>query len=218
MTGPGPGIPFVLAAPSGTGKTTVCREALRRDPRLVLSISHTTRAPRPGEHDGVEYHFVDDAEFQRMVGAGEFLEHAEYSRHCYGTSWAAILRPLERGLDVLLEIETEGARQVRDRRPDAHLVFLLPPSLPELERRLRGRGTDDPQEIARRLEIARREFGAAAFFDSFVINERVAEAAADVLEIVAAARAGALDRLGDRFRLPRARARLDAILAGWLPS
>ena len=212
------GIPFVLAAPSGTGKTTVCREVLRRDEGLVLSVSHTTRAPRAGERDGVEYHFVDDAEFRRMVTAGEFLEHAEYSRHRYGTSWAAILRPLEQGLDVLLEIETEGARQVRARRADAHLIFLLPPSCAELERRLRGRGTDDPQEIARRLEIARREFAAAPVFDSFVVNERVEVAAGDVLEIVAAVRAGAPDRLGDRFRLGPARARLEPALAAWLPS
>jgi guanylate kinase len=212
------GAPFVLAAPSGTGKTTVCRAVLRRDPGIVLSVSHTTRPARAGEREGVEYHFVGDDAFRRMVAAGEFLEHAEYSRHLYGTSWAAIQRPLEQGLDVLLEIETEGARQVRERRPDAHLIFLLPPSLAELERRLRGRGTDGEAEIARRLEIARREFQAAPLFDSFVVNESIDAAADEVLAIVEAVRAGRSDRLAERFALARVRARLDPALAAWLPA
>jgi guanylate kinase len=210
------GIPFVLAAPSGTGKSTVCREVLRRGEGIVLSVSHTTRPPRPGERDGVEYRFVSDAAFRRMIEAGEFLEHAEYSRHRYGTAWAAIREPLAHGLDVLLEIETEGARQVRARCPDAHLIFLLPPSQAELERRLRARGTDAADEIVRRLAIARREFQAAPLFDTFVVNERLEQAAADVLTIVSAVRAGQPDRLDARFRQPAVRARLDPELAAWL--
>ena len=155
---------FVLSAPSGAGKTTVCKGVIARDRNVLLSVSHTTRAPRPGERDGVEYRFVSATEFQKLVGEGAFLEHAEYSGNLYGTSWAAIEEPLARGRDVLLEIETEGARQVRERRPDAIAIFLLPPSLSALEARLRGRGTEDRAEVDRRLAIARREFAAARGF------------------------------------------------------
>ena len=132
------GIPFVLAAPSGTGKTTLCQAALARDSRLDFSISHTTRAARKGEQDGRDYHFVSPAEFRRLVGEGAFVEHAEYNAENYGTSHEALRVPLvERGHDVLLEIEVQGAAQVRERRPDARFIFLLPPSMDELERRLR---------------------------------------------------------------------------------
>jgi guanylate kinase len=209
------GVPFVLSAPSGAGKTTVCRGVIARDPGIVVSISHTTRAPRPGERDGVEYHFVSADEFRKLVADGAFLEHAEYSGNLYGTSWAAIDAPLERGDDVLLEIETEGARQVHERRSDAHLIFLLPPSLAELEARLRGRKTETDEEIDRRLAIARREFAAATLFESFVVNDDAARAVEDVLVIVAAVRRGAeIDR---RFSLDGLRATLDPALAAWLP-
>ena len=212
------GVPFVLSAPSGAGKTTVCKGVIARDAGIVVSVSHTTRAPRPGERPGVEYHFVSSAEFRKLVAAGAFLEHAEYSGNLYGTSWAAIDAPLARGQDVLLEIETEGARQVRERRPDAHLIFLLPPSLAGLESRLRGRGTEKSEEIDRRLAIARREFATANLFDSFVVNEDAERAVGDVLSIVAAVRAGSLAKLGDRFSLARLRTTLDPALAAWLPS
>jgi guanylate kinase len=209
------GVPFVLSAPSGAGKTTVCRGVIARDPGIVVSISHTTRAPRPGERDGVEYHFVSADEFRKLVADGAFLEHAEYSGNLYGTSWAAIYAPLERGDDVLLEIETEGARQVHERRSDAHLIFLLPPSLAELEARLRGRKTETDEEIDRRLAIARREFAAATLFESFVVNDDAARAVEDVLVIVAAVRRGAeTDR---RFSLDGLLATLDPALAAWLP-
>jgi guanylate kinase len=211
------GLLFVIAAPSGTGKTTVCRAVVDRDPRIAFSVSHTTRARRAGERDGVDYHFVDAAEFERMVVAGEFLEHARYSGNLYGTSWAAIDEPLARGSDALLEIETEGARQVRERRGDARLIFLLPPSLPELEARLCGRGTDDAPEVARRLEIARREFAAAPLFEAFVVNERLEQAVGDVLELIGRFREGERGALPDRFRLSAARIRLDPALAAWLP-
>jgi len=111
----------------------VCRGVIERDPAVAFSVSHTTRAPRDGEVAGLDYHFVSADEFRRLVAKGAFLEHAEYSGNLYGTSWMAIESPLERGRDVLLEIETEGARQVRERQPDAHLIFLLPPSLALLE-------------------------------------------------------------------------------------
>ena len=212
------GRPFVIAAPSGTGKTTVCRQVVERDPGIAFSVSHTTRPRRSSERDGIDYHFVSEPEFLRMVEAGEFLEHARYSGHLYGTSRAAIEKPLAQGRDVLLEIETEGARQVRERRPDAVLVFLLPPSLGELEQRLRGRNTDDPAEVARRLEIARREFGAASLFDAFVVNDRVEVAVADVLAVVVAAREGGRPFDAPRFGLANARARLDPALRAWLPS
>jgi guanylate kinase len=212
------GLPFVIAAPSGTGKTTVCRGVVARDRGIVFSVSHTTRPPRSGERDGVDYHFVSEEAFERMVEAGEFLEHARYSGNRYGTSWAAIEQPLARGIDVLLEIETQGAAQVRQRRADAHLIFLLPPSLVELEARLRGRRTDSAEQIRVRLETARREFLAAPLFEAFVVNERVESTVEEVLAIVAAARLGRRSEIAERFGLARARARLDPALLAWLPS
>ncbi|MCU0670060.1 MAG: guanylate kinase [Myxococcota bacterium] len=207
---------FVLSAPSGAGKTTVCKGVIARDPNVVLSVSHTTRAPRPGERDGVEYRFVSASEFQKLVGEGAFLEHAEYSGNLYGTSWAAIEEPLAGGRDVLLEIETEGARQVRERRGDAIAIFLLPPSLAALEARLRGRGTEDRAEVDRRLAIARREFAAARGFSYFVVNDAAERAIDDVLSLLAAARDGRLGEVGKRFRLARVREILDPALAAWL--
>jgi guanylate kinase len=184
------GFPLVVAAPSGAGKTTVCRALVARDPGLVFSVSHTTRPRRAGEHDGSDYHFVSRAEFERLVGEGAFLEHAEYSGQIYGTSWAAIRAPLARGLDVLLEIEVEGARQVRERLPDARLLFLLPPSLAELERRLRARGTDPPAEVQRRLEIARREMRELDRFDYAVVNDDLERAVGVLEEVLRAERSG----------------------------
>jgi guanylate kinase len=212
------GIPFVVSAPSGTGKTTICRAVVALDPGVVFSISHTTRRPRAGEQSGVDYQFVDEAEFAALVAKGAFLEHAHYSGHRYGTSWAAIEAPLARGLDVLLEIETEGARQVRERRDDACLVFLLPPSRAELERRLRGRGTDGEEEVARRLAIARDEFQAAPLFDAFVVNDAVENAIAELQAVVAAARSGGRAALPGRAGLDALRARLAPDLAAWLPA
>jgi len=210
------GVIFVLSAPSGAGKTTVCKGVVAADPCVVLSVSHTTREPRPGEVDGVQYHFVRPEEFRRLVAKGAFLEHAEYSGHLYGTSWTSIETPLERGLDVLLEIETEGARQVRDRRPDAQLVFLLPPSLAALEARLRGRGTEANDEIDRRLAIARREFAAASLFRWFVVNESAERAVDDVRAIIEAVRRGTETAAAERFGRARLRATLDPALVAWL--
>ena len=197
------GIPFVLAAPSGTGKTTVCQAALARDSELDFSISHTTRPVRKGEQDGQDYHFVSPAEFRRLVEEGAFVEHAEYNAENYGTSHEALRVPLaEKGHDVLLEIEVQGAAQVRERRPDARFIFLLPPSMDELERRLRNRGTDGPEAIDRRLAMADRELEAIRFFDYAVVNEVLDEAVSAVLEIIQAERgaeAAALTRVRERY-------------------
>jgi guanylate kinase len=193
------GFPIVVAAPSGTGKTTVCRELVHRDPLLVFSVSHTTRPRRAGEEDGRDYHFVTQQQFRRMRDAGEFLEWAVYNDHLYGTSFAAIDAPLATGRDVVLEIEVQGARQVRKRRPDARLVFLLPPSVAALEARLRGRGTDSAHEIARRLEVARGELAAAEEFDYGVVNDDLERCVREVQEIVAAERRGDCAALRSRL-------------------
>ena len=193
------GIPFVVSAPSGTGKTTVCRAIVERDPRIEFSISHTTRPRRPSEVDGVHYHFVGSEEFAELIAADAFVEHAEYAGNQYGTSWAAIDEPLRAGRDLLLEVEVQGARQLRARRDDARLVFLLPPSWTELESRLRGRGTDSEEAIAKRLETAHIELAAVHQFDYAVVNEEVDRTIEAVLSIVQAERDGATDRVAARF-------------------
>ncbi|UCE86531.1 MAG: guanylate kinase [Deltaproteobacteria bacterium] len=203
------GIVFVVSAPSGTGKTTVCRSVIARDPGIRFSISHTTRAPRPGERDGVDYFFVDAATFRSLVGEGAFVEYAEYGGNLYGTSWKAAIDPLAQGTDVLLEIDIQGARQVADRAElGARLIFLLPPSRAALEARLRNRGTDAPDVIERRLAIAEAEFQAVYGFDYVVVNDALEAAVADVLEIVRAERAGDAARLEARFGRSRVLARL----------
>ena len=184
------GRPFVVAAPSGTGKTTVCRAAMERDERLRFSVSHTTRAPRPGEQDGVDYHFVDSETFGRLAREDAFVEYAEYSGNLYGTSWAALEEPTAAGWDLIVEIEVKGARQLRDRRRDACFVFLLPPTMEVLRERLRGRGTDSEETISKRLAIAEQELEAVAFFDYAVVNREIEQAVADLLEIVEAERRG----------------------------
>jgi guanylate kinase len=181
---------FVVSAPSGTGKTTVCRAVVERDPRIVVSVSHTTRAPRPGERDGVEYHFVSPAEFRRLAEEGAFLEYAQYHENLYGTSWQALEAPRAAGRDVLLEIEVQGGAQVRGRLPEARLVFLVPPSFDDLEKRLRGRGTDGEEVIQKRLAIAHQELQAVVRYDYVVVNDDLSRAVEAVLEIVRAERAG----------------------------
>ncbi len=193
------GIPFVVSAPSGTGKTTVCRALVGRDSGIEFSVSHTTRPPRPGERDGLHYHFVSRERFAGMVEQGAFVEHAEYAGNLYGTSWQSIDEPLARGRDLLLEVEVQGARQLRARRADARFVFLLPPSLEELERRLRGRGTDDPAAVERRLAVVRRELAAVHDFDYAVVNEELEATIGALAEIVEAERCGHVDGVRARF-------------------
>jgi guanylate kinase len=179
-----------VAAPSGTGKTTVCRLAIERDPRLCFSVSHTTRPPRVGERDGIDYNFVSAEEFRDLVVRSVFLEYAEFNGHLYGTSWEALEHPLAEGRDLIVEIEVQGARQLRERRPGACFVFLLPPSMTVLGDRLRGRGTDSAETIAKRLAIAENELRAIGSFDYAVINDDLECAVSSLLEIVEARRAG----------------------------
>jgi guanylate kinase len=176
----------VLSGPSGVGKGSVIAVVRERHPQVWLSVSVTTRAPRPGEVDGVQYHFVRREEFERMAAAGELLEHAEYAGNGYGTPRRPVEEQLARGVPALLEIELQGARQVRAAMPAAQLVFLAPPSFDELARRLSGRGTEDPERVRRRLDLARIELAAEDEFDVVVVNddlERAADRLVALLEI-----------------------------------
>ena len=170
----------VLAGPSGVGKGSVVAAVRRLHPEIWLSVSVTTRPPRPGETEGVEYHFVDQAEFDRMVADGELLEHDDHLSASYGTPREPVEQQLAAGGSALLEIDIEGARQVRAAMPDAHLVFLAPPSFDELARRLTGRGTESPERIRERLDRARIEMAAEDEFDAVLVNDEV-EAAAHAL-------------------------------------
>jgi guanylate kinase len=163
----------VLSGPSGVGKSTVVAELHRSSPQIWISVSVTTRKPRPGEVNGREYYFVDDKEFDRLVDGGAFLEWARFAGNRYGTPRAQLNEKLEAGVCCLLEIDVAGARQVRLAAPDARLVFLAPPSWDELVRRLTGRGTEPPEVLARRLEAAREELEAAAVFDVTLVNTSV---------------------------------------------
>jgi len=178
---------FVITGPSGVGKGTLIRLLRERVPELALSVSATTRAPRPGEEDGVDYHFLSDAEFARRVEAGEFVEWAEYSGRRYGTLRSELQRHLDAGRPVVLEIEVQGARQVRGAMPEAVQIFIEPPDREALKDRLVGRGTDDPDAIARRLAVAEEELAAAGEFQYRVVNDRLDEAVARLVEIVTSA-------------------------------
>jgi guanylate kinase len=172
---------------------------MERDPRLRFSVSHTTRAPRENERAGQDYHFVTPKEFLRLVQEGAFIEHAEYAGNNYGTSWKALEEPLEQGFDLLVEIEVQGARQVRDRRDDVCFIFLLPPSFEELADRLRNRGTDDADTIDRRLAVVDRELEAAPIFDFAVVNDDLETAVEAVCGIIAAVREGRGEVLRARY-------------------
>jgi guanylate kinase len=178
---------FVITGPSGVGKGTLIRLLRERVPSLALSVSATTRAPRPGEQDGIDYHFLSDAEFARRVEAGEFVEWAEYSGRRYGTLRSELERHLAEGRPVVLEIEVQGARQVRRAMPEAVQIFIEPPDDDALKDRLVGRGTDDPDAIARRLAVAESELAAADEFQYRVVNDRLDEAVARLQEIVSGA-------------------------------
>jgi len=175
---------FVITAPSGAGKSSLIQAILKDDPSLRLSISYTTRAPRPGEQNGREYHFVDEREFLAMRGRGEFLESAEVHGYRYGTAKRVIGEALSRGHDLLLEIDWQGARQVRELHPDCVGIFILPPSVEELERRLRARGLDAEAVIQRRLANARDELAHAGEFKYAIINKDFAVAKGELSEII----------------------------------
>ena len=162
---------LVLSAPSGAGKSSLARALAEADPRVALCVSHTTRSPRPGEVDGVHYHFVGRREFEAMVAAGEFLEHARVFDRYYGTSRAALRAGLARGRDVVLDIDWQGARLVREACPEAVSVFILPPSIEALRSRLVGRGQDSAQAIERRMRDARADIGHCDEFDHIVVND-----------------------------------------------
>ena len=180
---------FVVTAPSGAGKTSLIDALMRDDPSLKLSISYTTRKPRPGEKDGVDYHFVDDVGFLAMRDRGEFLESAEVHGNRYGTSKQVITAALARGEDLILEIDWQGARQVRAIHPDCVGIFILPPSIEELERRMRSRGQDSDAVIRRRVDNAREELAHAGEFQYRIINKDFETARRELAEIIRAERA-----------------------------
>jgi len=182
------GLIFTVAAPSGAGKSSLVNAVLADDPQLVLSISYTTRRPRAGEVHGREYHFVDGAAFERMRTAGELLESAEVHGNFYGTAKAPIVQARAAGRDILLEIDWQGARQVQRIFPEAIGVFIMPPSIAELERRLRARGKDSAETIRRRLDAAAAEMGHAVEFDYVIINRDFEDARRDLAAIVRASR------------------------------
>jgi guanylate kinase len=203
------GVLFIVSSPSGGGKTTLIREAIvRLAERGVVghfSISHTTRPPRPAETDGVDYHFVDDACFESMVHGGEFLEWAEYAGYRYGTSKAAVEQGLAAGEDVFLDIEVQGANQVKTLVPDVVKVFVYPPSYDVLKQRLRERRQDDEESIRLRIKWAQRELQVAGEFDYAIINDRLEEAVGDLYAIC----------LAEHLKSTRMNRRLDAIRAAF---
>jgi guanylate kinase len=201
---------FIVSSPSGAGKTTLIRRVLE-DPRiggtLHFSVSHTTRPPRVGERDGIEYHFVDEAGFRAIEVRGGFLEWAVVHGNLYGTSRAEVEPRLERGLDVLLDIDVQGARQVRSHVPEAVKVIVFPPSREVLEARLKARASDAPEVVVRRLAAARKEMEEWGEFDYAIINEDLGAAVDELRSILVARRAGK----------SRRRERLEAILRSFAP-
>jgi guanylate kinase len=198
---------FVVSAPSGTGKTTVVERLVHEVADLVVSRSYTSRPPRPGEYDGVDYHFVSRDEFEALVAAGEFLEWADVFGSYYGTRRSDTDRLIASGLDVALVIDVQGAAQVRQRRPDVISVFVLPPSFAALERRLRGRSKDTDEAIARRLVVAREEVTRFREYDYVVVNDEVGPCVDRLRSIV----------LAERARREAMTADAEAILATFAP-
>lgn len=186
---------FVMSGPSGTGKSTVVNAVTKLYGNLHFSVSATTREPRPGELDGREYYFVSRERFLEMAQSGQLLEHAQYVENFYGTPAAPLDEAMERGEDCLLDIEPQGALQVRANRPDAVLIFLAPPSMEVLERRLRGRGDTEPEKIEKRLNQARWELQQAHKYDYIVVNECAEKAAQELFAIITAEKCRAKDKI-----------------------
>lgn len=180
------GLLIVMSGPSGAGKSTVAFKAMEGRGDMCFSVSATTRDPRPGEADGREYFFVTRDKFETMIENDEFLEHAEYVSNCYGTPRAYVENKLNEGMNVLLDIEVQGARQVHEKMPEAVMIFCIPPTLSELEKRLVKRGTDSPEKIKARLERAREEYKAATFYDYIIVNDDPGKAANELLSIITA--------------------------------
>lgn len=185
---------IVLSGPSGSGKSTVVKQLMKQRGNIHFSVSYTTRTPRSEDIDGVTYHFVDRAEFEAMIVRNEFLEYAEYSGNYYGTSLKAIEQQQAAGVDVLLDIEVQGAANVRAKCPDAVLVFIVPPTYTELERRLRGRGTDTDEVIRKRLDRALEEIREVGMYDYLVVNDQVENAVFELDAIMSAAKCRVADR------------------------
>ncbi len=185
---------IVISGPSGAGKSTVVFKAIEGREDVCFSTSVTTRKPRPGEVDGREYFFVDLDRFREMVENDELLEHAEYVANSYGTPRAYVEKKLNEGLNVLLDIEVQGARQVHEKMPEAVKVFIIPPSMEELQRRLEGRGTDTARAIEARLIRARQEYAEADFYDYIIVNDDADQAAKELAAIITAERCRAADR------------------------
>lgn len=186
---------FVISGPSGAGKSTVVFKAMDGRDDVCFSTSVTTRKPRPGEVDGREYFFVDLDRFKEMVENDELLEHAEYVANSYGTPRAYVEDKLSAGMNVILDIEVQGARQVNEKKPDSVKIFIIPPSIEELERRLKGRGTDTARAIEARLIRARQEYKEANFYDYIIINDDAERAAKELAAIMLAEHCRAADRM-----------------------
>ena len=186
---------FIISGPSGVGKSTVLKELFRKRENLYFSVSATTRAPRTGEEDGVAYHFLTRETFREWIEKDEFLEYAEFVENSYGTPKKYVFEAMEKGLDVILDIEVQGADQVKQRMPEVVRIYLAPPSWQELERRLRARETDDEETIRKRLNRAKEEFRLAHTYDYFVINDSVEHATQELDSIMTAAHCRPEDRM-----------------------
>jgi guanylate kinase len=200
------GVLYIVSAPSGAGKTSLVKALLKNDPAIRLSVSYTTRAARPGEVDGRDYHFVDRHRFEQMLAEGEFLEHAEVYGNYYGTSKGSISRDLNAGHDILLEIDWQGAGQVKDHFPQSASIFILPPSFSALRTRLKGRGQDSDEVIERRLAAAAHDVAHAEAFDYIMVNDDFDHALLDLVAITRSVRLEAARQLNrhaalfDEFR------------------
>ena len=199
---------YIVSAPSGAGKTSLLKVLLENADSIGVSVSHTTRAMRPGEQNGRHYHFVDENTFRQMITQGDFLEHARVFDHYYGTSQAAVMTLLASGQDVILEIDWQGARQIRERFADAVGIFILPPSKTALRERLTGRGQDDEAIIARRMQDAETEMSHYAEFDYVVVNDNFDTAVTDLQAVISSQRLG----------IKHQRVRLKGLLADLLPN
>ena len=186
---------FIISGPSGVGKSTVLKALMEKRKNLYFSVSATTRSPRPGETDGVHYHFLDRDTFRQWVAEDQFLEHAEFVGNCYGTPRKYVYEAMEQGQDVILDIEVQGAAQVASKMPEVVRIFVAPPSWAELERRLTERGTDTPEKIRGRLERAKEEVKLAGTYDYFVINDSVEHAMSELDAIMTAEHCKPEDRM-----------------------